>query len=608
MKYLFLGIGILSIVSAYGLFNGDQYFSELHMLLLMALVFSSIVLMMLSYTIDGNSKRGLRDPRILLACIASVVSVAIILIELEFAVFSEPISQIAVLTVIGSVALALATSSAAYLISYVLMRKKGPKFYVLAIICIIAASMIIGEARFLISPELTSIGTDELSFDYYAANFFLTGKNPYSSNFSSVIAETGVWPTTYLNGTCQCYYVYPPLAFGSLVPFAIAIHDYSMFLQVVLTIVTAILLLTFTALFRNSNNSTLLIVPLFGIAFAVYLISQWAVVKSIAMALILFAYMLRKRPFAYPLLLGVAASLHELVWIIIPFFIVMTLKEEGVKKTLKVSAIIGAVFLAAISYFLLTSPGDFVRGLSSNNAWIEPMGITFMQFFISFYPVAYNSIIAFPFLIYGLMLVVFAFYDRYRSMMCIAATITFAFWAYSSISYTIVFMPLLAYLISEQLYSEKEHEARWRHEKSSMKIKYLIASVVALAILFVAMVVFGNYLYEGVSPPLKFNAIVPVLTNGTNGTVTLQSIELLARSELTNDSRATLMFVSMKPNFVKDSFLTNLNKTYNDTFTFFDFPASLRNVTNATRVKIIVSFGHRINAIDVPLNISKKAK
>jgi uncharacterized membrane protein len=598
-KYLFLGIGILSLVCAYGLFNGDQYFSAIYMFLLLVLVLLSLTLMILAYAIDENS--AVRDPKVLAGIVISFVSFAIILLEANFAVLSEPVYSAGIETTITLVFLAALTSAIAYVISYALKDKKGASFYLAVIVCIIVSSLVIGELRTLMAPESSlMVGTDELGFDYYASNFFLIGINPYATDFSSVLVQTGIWPTTYLNGSCQCRYVYPPLAFIALVPFALVIHDYAAFLHAVLTIISAMLVMTFIVLFRCGRNDIKIFVPTFGIALAIYLISPWSVVKCLTMTLLMFAYIFRKNAVAYPILLGISASVHELSWMIIPFFLVLTAREEGVRNAIKSAMVALIAFLAIISFFLLMSPEALIDSLGANNAWIQPMGINVMQFLTSFYPVVYDSLVPFPFILYGLMLLAFAFYKKYRAIMCVAATITFVFWAYSSISYTTVFMPLLVYLVIERHF-ERDTEYNSKPE-SVIEKKYVILVIAATAILFLTMVAFGHDAYLNRNPPLKFGEILPILDT-SNGTVTLTKLILFARGTLANDTVGTLQFVSMKPNFIKGALLTNLmvNGT-GDQYTYYDVPILLENVTNSTIVKIFVTLGHYIRAIEVPLN------
>ncbi len=585
-SYLFFAAGLLSLLFAYGLFNGDQYFSGFYMSLILILVFVSASLLVLAYMLERDQTDQGKGWEVSAGIALSVFSALIVLLEANFAVFSEPISSAALKIVFGLVFLAAATTIIAYLISIASTKKKGIPSYLIILFCVVVASAIIGIIEFqIVSVTGQQVGTDEMAFDYFAASLLLHGINPYAANFSFAVSASGVWPTQYLNGTCECRYIYPPLAFVSLAPFALAITTYQNFLPVDLAATAAILLAVFVFLFRNRKNDITLMLPVFVIALSAFFLAPWGFVKYLAMAVALLAYVLRKRAFAYPVLMGIAASLHEIAWVVVPFFLLSTAMEDGVKRALEVALVTLVVFLATVSVFFIASPSAMLTDLHSvTNMGV---GVTLMQFLISFYPLSYDSISLFPFIVYALMVIAYASNSRYRAVMCVAATVMFFFWIYSDASYTIAFMPLLIYIIAEKedgIPAGKEILPRTR-------IPYLPILAALVAILLIAAIIQGHEAYAGTPSQVIFKQINTVTENQSDGTKTLVDLDLLFKTASPNETTAAVRIISIRPTSVKTLFVKDLNGG-SENYSLVKVPMELGNITNSTRLKMFISVDH----------------
>ena len=592
--YLFLGIGILSMAFAYGLFTGAQYFSVGYMLLLLALPLVSAALLALSYLIHGRERQRKQkgDAMVGLGILLSGISIMIIAIETNFVFFSSPDTWTNTLrTSVFIVAIAFSATFVAYLVSVSSTRKKGTAFALLLVVLMITSSIAIARVEFVaaLGPS-APVGTDELAIDYYAAATFLAGHNPYTANFNQDLANSDISPTLNLNGTRQYTYTYPALNFLLLTPFAALIGSYSNFLWVALTMGTAILIMCLVLLFRAGNDNTQLLIPAFAISLAMFSLTPWALPKLIVMLLLLLAYIFRQKAYAYPILLGMAVSVHEIAWIAFPFFLILTLKENGRKRALLVFAISAAVFLVINAYFLYSSTAAFVNNLlGSGLPWLLPRGLDLMQFLIVFYPVEYGYLFPFFLLLYAVMLLLFYLSKGARPLICLATSVLFMFSTSSSFSYILPFMPLLVYLLIERKHEEKANA------KSRRKIAYSACVLAALLVLFLTMTLYSHVAY------VKLDAInmvqaVPVITNSSQGVSNLQRIVLRIRTSLQNQTTMNFYLVSIRPATTRETlvYLTHTNASVQ--YGNYTIYAGLYNISNYTKVRIFASSDHYITS------------
>jgi hypothetical protein len=229
---------------------------------------------------------------------------------------------------------------------------------------------------------------------------------------------------------------------------------------------------------------------------------------------------------------------------------------------------------------------------------MQLFGINVFQFFVSFYPIEYNSLTLFPLLFYALILLAFFINKKTDALMCIVSTVMFVFSAMSRPPYTTMFIPLLVYLIIKKD-TEKGANTSYRIRKETL---YPLIGLVALVVLFMVTVIDSHEAYNAQSPPIAFGTINFNITNESNGAHALDGMVLQLGSKLTNETNGTLLIVSTKPNSIKNIRLTNFNGNASDfIYTYFNVPLQLNNITNFTRLKLFASGDHYMTSIEIPI-------
>ena len=596
IRYLILGIGIVSMTFAYALFTGAQYFSAGYMLLLLTLPLASAALLLLSNMIDRKESAQERKGnfRMGLAVLLSGLSVLIIIIEANFVAFSNPISvPNTIRTCVFILALAFSAVVLAYVLSLASTKKKGAVFSLVLIVCIIASSVAYAKTQLVttLGPSVP-VGTDELAVDYYSAGAFLAGHNPYTTNFKQELYSSGITPARYLNGTCQCSITYPALAFLLLTPFAALISNYSDFLLYALALSVAALISVLLLLFRTSRNNKMMLLPAFAISIALFSVTPWAFAKNTVMLVLLLAYLLRKRAYAYPALLGIAVSTHEIAWIALPFFLLLTLKEDGVRRALGAFAFAAAMFLVINSYFIYASGSAFLNALlSAPGSGLWPRGLNIMQYLIVFYPVDYGYMLPFFISLYVVMLLLFYLYKNARPLMCVATAIMFMFSAESSLTYILPFMPILACFLIEGESGNKDVRKR----TDARKIFYSACALAAAFALFMLMTFSSHAAYVQANT-ISIVQALPIIANTTQGVKALPSVFVVVGSSLKNETDMYFYLLSIRPVANRESFVhlppANATSPYANYTVFM----GLYNITNSTKVKVFASVNHYITS------------
>ena len=545
-RLLFFAIGVISLISSFALLNGEQYFSAIFLLLAVLLPFASMILLALAYSVD-DSKDYRTDKKMRLGVALSLICALIIIAETGFVLYNEFYNlgnAVAYLwkPAVTDIGLAIATSLAAYWISMASKSMRNAKLYIFIAVCaIIIAAAATGVKYLSTFTAAKPAGTDELALDYYSARLFLNGSNPYTSSMIPAFSSARTLPTLYLNGTYQNSYIYPALAFLPMLPLAALFDSYSAFLIAAFAISIAIVVAVLAFLFRSGGFSRLILLPAFAIALALYWQTPWSLAKYVLMAALLLAYALRRSALLYPVLLGIAASVHQIAFFVVPFFLVLTLREQGAGRML--SAAIGAaiVFLLINAYFIATTGTQIFRSIiGTGNIWLQPRGTTIMQFLIAFYPVNYGYAAGVVLMAYVAMLAAFYVYKKAMLLMCLAVPAMFMFSSSSSVTYVIPFMPLLLYMMLEH---KTEHEgAEPAAKRSGM---YAVALAVVFLALFLSLTLYSHTDYLRQHPVNLLNASLSY-GPGIFGTVPV-SMTLVVQNNMSTEQNLTIYLVTVRP-------------------------------------------------------------
>jgi uncharacterized membrane protein len=501
---LLLSFAIVWLSLSYVLFTNQQYFSIASMIITLAIAAAAFAVFLFAYgyTSSGSLHPSIKTDRKIVLLL--IVITAFVIFEIAFnGLGTLTLGQLlpVLLLVFGGVGISIAGI-------YLLKRlTKNLSSYKLCIAVIIGAAIITAFAYGVMYGIRTVSwnGIDELAFDYYASYLFVHGTNPYTVSMQPILQQRNIFPTVQLNGTFEYAYDYPTLSFlpYSFMPL-LGISDFLVF--VVFAVFCSIL--AAFAVYRKSGYNNLALIPL-----AVWLVASYTLIgvsnQYLAVSVILlFAYLERKRPLLLGLLLGIAASIIQLVWFAIPFFFVLSLRENGSEHMLKCIGAAAAAFIIINSYFIIISPLIFAKNI------FEVFGLTKLVFYgpnivqllVSHYPIAswYSAAISVITLLAALVL--YYFYTKTLKPMIavLPAMIFFLSWRNISI-YGLPFIPIIL-----AIYYVHDKDTEHKLVDLIKSKRQLIYSVAILTVLFVAMAVYSHATYTK-KDLLKVNTITPIL-------------------------------------------------------------------------------------------------
>lgn len=546
-RSLFLSIGIADLLLVYVLSTIQQYFSLFSMFSLGLMVLSGFLLILISYYKHSYGDY-VKDRAYLLLVVLSILSVLLILYESFYDsgyVAASP----------GWYGFAVAIFAALMLAFSVYEAKKHVKIegkykYLLIVAVLIAVSLVIFAVQAYEIGATHWVGTDELAFDYYSASLFAHGTNPYNASMAPVLASHKIYPTLTLNGGCECSYDYPALSFLSLLP--IAFLSYQNFVYVI-TFLSAALAVFVSFLLYKKSGSVYAIIPIV-IWFIAFIYHMPAYGPYVAICLfLLLGYIYRKRLLLASLFLGVAASIHPLSWLALPFFMILILKEQGKIKCLESLGIIAAIFLITNAYFIAVNPhiltsnifGLFLTRLHFSFASIMPALLTV-------YPVAYWYSALIIALVMALALLLFYLYTSTLRVFIAAVPMFLFFLSWRNVpEYVTAFIPLLIAVY----YIKNDDNVK---DILSSK-KPILYSVIILAVVALATLVYAHNSYLN-STAFKVTQIGELVgQNNVTGAYELAGLNVTVSSEISAADNLSFYVASRDPdNFGAYGNLTGL--------------------------------------------------
>ena len=539
-------LAILDLGIAYLSFTEQQYFSAIAMLLVFFLALLSASIFAFSYKKYFDSSSNGRLALVMLG----LVSIAVSYYALSFNLISPGVvtsAWNAILRVSFAVALSLISL---YTIGDAVknhLGKKGlkPIAMVAVAIFLIVAAALAYEAMYSFN-NLSWGGVDELAFNYNASQMFLHGVNPYTQSMQEILNQRDIFPTVLLNGSYEYAYDYPALSFLSYVPVtALGITSFYSFVAILIFLS---ILSSFAVYYKSGFNNNVL-VPIavwLGLAFSLASVSNTFLAVSV---FLLFAYLFKEKPIISGILLGLAASVTQVSWFAIPFFYVLALRQHGRKGMLELIGASIAVFVLINIYFVLLSPVATITNIFSlfGSTKLPFYGPNVMQFFVSFYPMAYSfmEIASVLFFIWSLAML-FLYTKTAKPLLAIVpAFIFFISWRNISI-YAIPFVPLLLLMSYHSDGLDKEDKDLMRSKKP------MVYSALALvAVIFVVMVsLHSSYASKDT---LRINQMLPIIyVNFNNYTGSYQyslgGIRMNVTNNAKSDETVSFLIVSRNPN------------------------------------------------------------
>lgn len=343
---------------------------------------------------------------------------------------------------------------------------------------------------------------DEMFIAFAETNVFAHGLNPYGTSVSGLLysnftAKTIESPTFTTTNLIVGVLNYPALFFLATIPFYylsgqnISQFGFASRIQAGLFLIPLLFIIIFYAEKKHIKSGPIYSV-IFFIAFFANLLSSPT--NILMLALLILAYVKLENRYVW-LLLGICASLQELLWLPVMLLIIYSMNNQGLKRG--ICNLFGAilVFLIINSYFIALSPVTFLHGV------FNPLGGGIFARYASpighIITVLYGtqiSVVSDIFIIATLVTIPIFIYFNKKRMVGIFSLLPFAFLAHDIAVYAVFFM---AFIFVTLFIKDSEKPGEGVLGKKLREHKELLASsIVGLALFALGIVVYSHALYS----------------------------------------------------------------------------------------------------------------
>ncbi len=396
---------------------------------------------------------------------------------------------------------------------------------------IIFAAMIFVWFAYFPNHIFTPVLDDEEFLSVNAISALFSGSNPYVMNIGSkelydsmYVSNSITGYTLTTNNTIVGVMDYPPMFFLSMVPFYIVTHyflettpqaAFAYALGVFLFVLFLLIAYFIDRKFLMKPNYVIVLILIFGF----FVIS--ASVDVLMFILLLIAYVKIESKYSF-ILLGLAASFQELLWVPVILFLVYILNNKGLKKGS--FAVIGtiAVFFAISGYFIFLSPSAYLNAvfkpLNSNilpNIW-GPFGYALLNF----YPIQLQSFSLLFYFAAGAS-VILILYTNKKQLIGLLSVVPLAF-LYKGVSdYYLFFIAFT--LITLFMYNKNDdvnYNSKLLFKKSKMR-KILLVFLALIVVLAAFYIIFEHNAYVNETDVNVYNGILENYNKSTYYSATL---------------------------------------------------------------------------------------
>ncbi|MGC8776355.1 MAG: hypothetical protein ACP5P2_00160 [Candidatus Micrarchaeia archaeon] len=323
---------------------------------------------------------------------------------------------------------------------------------------------------------------DEMLIQMASAKEILHLQNPYQSDYSRMLFENiynfGITPTT--KNTIVGILDYPALFPIIEIPFIILPIDTQLMIKLQVFLFAFLLFMSIGYLAKKEEIMRPSYLIIVGILIALFVMSSST--EALMLSLMLFAYSKSGTRYGW-LPLGLAASLHEMLWVPVFLLIVYTLANFGKRQGIRELALTLAVFFAINGAFIIASPQKFFANvIAPAVSYIIPNSYGLASYLlVVFYPISLDSyrIIALSFILFATLLML---YWNEKRLVFLISLIPFIFLTHGILTYYFFFIG--AFIISLALDYEK---GRGRASRLASKRAFAWAMVFIFA--FVAFFV-----------------------------------------------------------------------------------------------------------------------
>ncbi len=449
--------------------------------------FALFILYFVLYVVDYTGKAKI-DGRLLI--VLAVAFVSTVLIEEAF-IFGIGLPYPQGLMLRGIVVYGLLFAIVVFLVSLgqFARRHSNALFYIMLAAAIAIIVVMLG-GKILIKGIIPS---DEVFLCYKAFGALLSGKDPYSVSFAAQLMSgflngSTMSPTNTMSNGIVGVAGYPPLYLLSFAPYYLINHGVrglSSYMIFEITIFSSILLLVISWCFDISNHGA----KVYGLAvilafFVVMLLSPIIILLA---AVLLLAYAKLDKWYS-GILLGLAASIQQLSWVLVMLLILWSFRESK-RQGFRNMAYAILMFAAINAYFVVLGAHSYITTVFySVNGNLFPNSMSPVGFLIArFYGVGASSFTAVFYITALLSALVFVYLDV-KELAGLFTMLPFALLGHGQASYYLFFMTFELVCV----YSFKK-----RGSKKPVPYRNMLPYAMVLAIILLFSVAYTSHIgYE----------------------------------------------------------------------------------------------------------------
>lgn len=460
------------------------------------------------------------------------------------------------------------------------------------------------------------IPTDEFAVDYYSAHIFIGGANPYfPSNTTGVFnyfsSTVQGYPyniiTPYTTGGFVTGLTYPALSFLVFVPVnLLRVYPTATFLPFF-----TILPLIFFNVYSKSKLKSLSLIPVFLLLLNPSYLEQvslsypdilWVIFTTLSV----FLY---RKPVQSGLMMGIAAAVKQVPWVLIPFLFIFIFRERGKIASSKWFVSLLLTFFAINSLFILENPAYFFGSLSAPELQ-QLIGIGFGPSQIAFLDILPISKFTFTLMVgavFAASIVLYAAYYHKLRYAFLAFPIIIFLFNYRVLLNYLIFWPIISLIMPVIIYgrgstASSEHI---QFPKISGTTKKAIVTAVVVILLFTPVF----YQFSGYSTVDQMNVSSPHITKIQGNSITGMSVSVLGNSSGYSPGELQVRILPYGPYTNMNGYLwttTNFTRTSNSTFILNLSPISdAQGINWNGSYRMIVYFGNISGAVNFRIDMGK---
>lgn len=404
---------------------------------------------------------------------------------------------------------------------------------VLALLIIFIATIFVWYAYFP-NHIFTPILDDEEFLSVHAVSTLFSGSNPYTMNIGSkelydsmYVSNSITGYTLTTNNTIVGVMDYPPMFFLSMVPFYVVTHyflktvsraGFAYALGIFLFILFLLIAYVIDKEFLRKPNYVVILILIFGF----FVIS--ASVDVLMFVLLLIAYVKIESKYAF-ILLGLAASFQELLWVPVILFLVYIFNNRGMKNGSL--AVIGtmAVFFAVSGYFIFLSPSAYFNAVFKplNSNILPNIWGTFGYALLNFYPIQLQSFSLLFYFAIGAS-VILILYTNKKQLIGLLSVFPLAF-LYKGVSdyylFFITFTLITLFIYNENSKDNVNYNNKLLFKKSKTRDIILLMFLTLIVVLSAFYIVFEHNVYVNETKVRVYNGILENYNKSTYYSATL---------------------------------------------------------------------------------------